>query len=50
MEGLTNEISGLMTRLHQLDMTDPVPMGGGVDAVLDVFLEEILVRVQPARR
>ncbi|KAJ5975392.1 hypothetical protein N7481_009099 [Penicillium waksmanii] len=50
MEGLTNEISGLLTRLHQLDMTDPVPMGGGVDAVLDVFLEEILVRVQPGRR
>jgi serine/threonine-protein kinase 24/25/MST4 len=50
MEGLANDISGLMTRLHQLDMTDPVPMGGGVDAVLDVFLEEILVRVQPGRR
>lgn len=50
MEGLTNEISGLLTRLHQLDMTDPVPMGGGVDAVLDIFLEEVLVRVQPGRR
>ncbi|KAK5806938.1 hypothetical protein VI817_001196 [Penicillium citrinum] len=49
MEGFANEISSLMTRLHQWDMSDPVPMGGGVDAVLDVFLEEILVRVQPAR-
>lgn len=50
MEGMTNDISSLLTRLHQLDMLDPVSMGGGVDAVLDVFLEEVLVRVQPARR
>lgn len=50
MEDLTNEISTLMTRLHQLDTADPVPMGGGVDAVLDVFLEEVLVRIQPGRR
>ncbi|KAJ5082132.1 hypothetical protein N7532_011175 [Penicillium argentinense] len=50
MEGITNDIASLMTRLHQWDMTDPVPMGGGVDAVLDVFLEEVLVRIGPNGR
>lgn len=47
MEQFSDEISRAFANLHRWDMEDPVQMGGGVDAVLDVFLEEVLVRLQP---
>ncbi|KAJ5313977.1 uncharacterized protein N7443_000861 [Penicillium atrosanguineum] len=48
MENITDEIARSFTNLHRWDMESPVQMGGGVDAVLDAFLEEILVRLQPS--
>lgn len=48
MYRLTEEISRNLANLHRWDMDDQVDMGGGVDAVLDAFLEEVLVRLQPS--
>jgi serine/threonine-protein kinase 24/25/MST4 len=48
MENITDEIARSFTNLHRWDMESPVQMGGGVDAVLDAFLEEVLVRLQPS--
>ncbi|KAJ5902293.1 hypothetical protein N7495_002821 [Penicillium taxi] len=47
MEQMTEEICRSFNNLHRWDMEDPVEMSGGVDAVLDVFLEEVLVRLGP---
>jgi serine/threonine-protein kinase 24/25/MST4 len=47
MEQVAEDIARSFNNLHRWDMEDPVDMGGGVDAVLDAFLEEILVRLQP---
>jgi serine/threonine-protein kinase 24/25/MST4 len=48
MEHLTEELTRSFANLHRWDMESPVQMGGGVDAVLDAFLEEVLVRLQPS--
>ena len=48
VEQFSDEISRSFANLHRWDTEDPVQMGGGIDAVLDVFLEEILVRLQPS--
>lgn len=48
MEQVADEIARSFSNLHRWDSEDPVDMGGGVDAVLDAFLEEVLVRLQPA--
>lgn len=47
MEHIADDISKAFTNLHRWDMESPVQMGGGVDAVLDAFLEEVLLRLQP---
>ncbi|KAF7718336.1 Uncharacterized protein PECH_001071 [Penicillium ucsense] len=47
MEQMADSIAQSFANIHLWDMEAPVSMGGGVDAVLDVFLEEILVRLQP---
>jgi serine/threonine-protein kinase 24/25/MST4 len=47
MEQVAEDIARSFSNLHRWDMEGPVDMGGGVDAVLDAFLEEILVRLQP---
>lgn len=47
MEHIADDISKAFNNLHRWDMESPVQMGGGVDAVLDAFLEEVLVRLQP---
>jgi len=47
MEQVAEDIARSFNNLHRWDMEGPVDMGGGVDAVLDAFLEEILVRLQP---
>lgn len=47
MEQIADDIARSLTNLHHWDMESPVQMGGGVDAVLDAFLEEVLVRLQP---
>ncbi|KAJ5825977.1 hypothetical protein N7474_003115 [Penicillium riverlandense] len=48
MEQVADEIARSFSNLHRWDSEIPVDMGGGVDAVLDAFLEEVLVRLQPA--
>ncbi|KAJ5612881.1 hypothetical protein N7510_006075 [Penicillium lagena] len=48
MEQVADEIARSFSNLHRWDCEAPVDMGGGVDAVLDAFLEEVLVRLQPA--
>jgi serine/threonine-protein kinase 24/25/MST4 len=48
MEQVAEDIARSFSNLHRWDMEGPVDMGGGVDAVLDAFLEEVLVRLQPA--
>lgn len=47
MARAVEEIMNSFNKLDQLDMEDPVNMGPGVNAVLDAFLEEVLVRLQP---
>lgn len=47
MEQMADDIAQSFASLHLWDAEAPVEMGGGVDAVLDAFLEEILVRLQP---
>lgn len=49
MENVADELARSFTALHRLDMEDPITMTGGIDAVLDVFLEEVLVRMAPKR-
>ncbi|KAJ5663959.1 hypothetical protein N7507_004690 [Penicillium longicatenatum] len=48
MDHIVDDISRAFTNLHRWDMEDQVQMGGGVDVTLDAFLEEVLVRLQPA--
>ncbi|CAG8283383.1 unnamed protein product [Penicillium salamii] len=47
MEQVAEEIARSFSNLQRWDMEDSIDMGGGVDAVLDAFLEEVLVRLQP---
>ncbi|KAJ5782746.1 hypothetical protein N7457_004520 [Penicillium paradoxum] len=46
LEKVAEDIARAFNNLHHWDMEGPVDMGGGVDAVLDAFLEEVLVRVR----
>lgn len=48
IEQIADDISQSFANLHRWDMEAPVPMGGGVDALLDAFLEEVLVRLHPS--
>ncbi|KAJ5812692.1 hypothetical protein N7447_009715 [Penicillium robsamsonii] len=48
LEKVAEDIARAFNSLHHWDMESPVEMGGGVDAVLDAFLEEVLVRLQPS--
>ncbi|CAI7593616.1 unnamed protein product [Penicillium glandicola] len=48
LEKVAEDIARAFNNLHHWDMEGPVDMGGGVDAVLDAFLEEVLVRLQPS--
>ncbi|KAJ5952487.1 uncharacterized protein N7479_010900 [Penicillium vulpinum] len=48
LEKVAEDIARAFSNLHHWDMERPVDMGGGVDAVLDAFLEEVLVRLQPS--
>ncbi|KAJ5092081.1 hypothetical protein NUU61_006951 [Penicillium alfredii] len=48
MEQITEELTKSFINLHRWDMENPMDMDGGVNAVLDAFLEEVLVRVQPS--
>ncbi|KAJ5479441.1 hypothetical protein N7530_004950 [Penicillium desertorum] len=48
LEKVAEDIARAFNSLHHWDMERPVDMGGGVDAVLDAFLEEVLVRLQPS--
>ncbi|KAJ5346377.1 hypothetical protein N7541_008859 [Penicillium brevicompactum] len=47
MEQVAEDIARSFSNLQRWDMEDSIDMGGGVDAVLDAFLEEVLVRLQP---
>ncbi|KGO67650.1 hypothetical protein PITC_064130 [Penicillium italicum] len=47
LEKVAEDIARAFNSLHHWDMERPVDMGGGVNAVLDAFLEEVLVRLQP---
>ncbi|CAI7627309.1 unnamed protein product [Penicillium viridicatum] len=47
LEKVAEDIARAFNSLHHWDMERPVDMGGGVDAVLDAFLEEVLFRLQP---
>ncbi|KAJ5120385.1 Ste20-like serine/threonine protein kinase [Penicillium bovifimosum] len=50
LEKAAEDIARAFTNFHQWDQEGPVDMGGGVDAVLDAFLEEVLVRLLPANQ
>ena len=47
MEQVADEIVRSFANLHGWDEEAPVQMGDGVDSVLDAFLEEVLVRLEP---
>lgn len=47
MEQMADDIAQSFANLHLWDAEAPVQLGGGVDAILDAFLEEVLVRLQP---
>lgn len=50
MENVADELIRSFAALHCWDMEDPIPMAGGIDDVLDVFLEEVLVRIAAPKR
>lgn len=47
MEQMADDIAQSFANLHLWDAEAPVQLGNGVDAILDAFLEEVLVRLQP---
>ncbi|KAF3398445.1 Serine/threonine-protein kinase svkA [Penicillium rolfsii] len=47
MEQMADDIAQSFANLHLWDAEAPVELGHGVDAILDAFLEEVLVRLQP---
>lgn len=47
MERLVNDLTQSFANLESWDTQAAVPMGNGVHAFLDAFLEEVLVRLQP---
>ncbi|KAE8389730.1 kinase-like domain-containing protein [Aspergillus alliaceus] len=48
MESLVNDLSGIFTRIERWDNEAPVGMGADVSSFLEGFLEEVLVRIEPA--
>lgn len=47
LRNVADDIARSFNNLHHWDTEAPVQMGNGIDAVLDAFLEEVLVRLQP---
>lgn len=45
---LVNDVSGLFNEIERLDQEAPVGMGADVTSFLEGFLEEVLVRIEPA--
>lgn len=48
IESLVSDISGMFTRIERLDQEAPIGMGADVSSFLEGFLEEVLVRIEPA--
>ena len=48
IESLVGDISGMFTRIERLDQEAPIGMGADVSSFLEGFLEEVLVRIEPA--
>lgn len=48
VESLVNDMSGIFTKIERLDQEAPVGMGADVSSFLEGFLEEVLVRIEPA--
>ncbi|GAB1203873.1 hypothetical protein APSETT445_002514 [Aspergillus pseudonomiae] len=48
MESLVNDLGGIFTRIERWDNEAPVGMGADVSSFLEGFLEEVLVRIEPA--
>ena len=48
MESLVNDLGGIFTRIERWDSEAPVGMGADVSSFLEGFLEEVLVRIEPA--
>ncbi|KAF7593382.1 putative protein serine/threonine kinase [Aspergillus hancockii] len=48
MECLVNDLNGIFTRIERWDNEAPVGMGADVSSFLEGFLEEVLVRIEPA--
>ncbi|KAE8351603.1 kinase-like domain-containing protein [Aspergillus coremiiformis] len=48
MESLVNDLGGIFTRVERWDHEAPVGMGAEVSSFLEGFLEEVLVRIEPA--
>ena len=48
MESLVNDVTGIFNRIERLDQEAPIGMGADVNSFLEGFLEEVLVRIEPA--
>ncbi|KAB8210231.1 Protein kinase domain protein [Aspergillus parasiticus SU-1] len=48
IESLVNDLGGIFTRIERWDSEAPVGMGADVSSFLEGFLEEVLVRIEPA--
>jgi serine/threonine-protein kinase 24/25/MST4 len=48
MECLVNDLTGIFTRIERWDNEAPIGMGAEVSSFLEGFLEEVLVRIEPA--
>ncbi|KAL4881384.1 kinase-like domain-containing protein [Aspergillus karnatakaensis] len=48
IETLSSDLGSLLTRIERWDSDAPVGMGAGIPSFLEGFLEEILVRIEPA--
>ncbi|RAL15624.1 putative Ste20-like serine/threonine protein kinase [Aspergillus homomorphus CBS 101889] len=48
MESLVDDLCGMFTRIERWDNEAPVGMGAQVSSFLEGFLEEVLVRIEPA--
>lgn len=48
VESLVNDMAGIFTKIERLDQEAPVGMGADVSSFLEGFLEEVLVRIEPA--
>lgn len=48
IESFVSDISGMFTRIERLDQEAPIGMGADVTSFLEGFLEEVLVRIEPA--